>query len=276
MKYVLQFGVVSVVVAFILSGGCNPAEKGEAKSSPAPVSRQEDAGVAAKEAAVKKVLIVTGADHPAHNWRQTAPALAEVLRQDRRMAVDVVEDPNFLASPKLNDYDVAVLHFMKWEQPTPGQDARQNLRKFVRDGKGLFILHFGCGAFYDWPEFRNLAGRVWDPNLPAHDPKGVFHVNITDANHPVTKGLKSFDTDDELYTCLAGERPVRILATARSKVDDKDHPMAFVFRYGRGRVFHIALGHDAASIHNPGVAELFRRGCAWTAGLAPTKTSVGF
>jgi type 1 glutamine amidotransferase len=60
-----------------------------------------------------------------------------------------------------------------------------------------------------------------------------------------------------------------MLATARSKVDGKDYPMAFCFKYGKGRVFHSALGHDVKAIRNRQVAELFRRGCAWAAGLDP-------
>jgi len=217
------------------------------------------------------VLIITGIDHPAHNWRQTAPVLAEVLGKDKRLDVRVAEDPHFLDSSALQRYDVVVLHFMNWEQPAPGQKARTNLRNFVQNGKGLFVIHFGCGAFQDWPEFRNLAGRVWDPKARAHDPGGPFRVNITDVSHPVTKGLESFDTEDELYTCLTGDRPVDMLATARSKVDKKIYPMAFSFSYGKGRVFHSALGHDVKAISNQGAAELFRRGCAWAAGLTPVQ-----
>jgi hypothetical protein len=217
------------------------------------------------------VLIVTGIDHPAHDWRQTAPALAEVLGGDPRMRVRVVEDPHFLDSTALTRYNVVVLHFMNWEQPAPGPAARANLSEFVRAGKGLFIVHFGCGAFQDWPEFANLAGRIWDPKARPHDPKGVFRVDIADANHPITRGMRPFETDDELYTCLTGNLKIRVLATARSKVDGLDYPVAFVFEYGKGRVFHSSLGHDVKAIRNPNVAELFRRGCAWAAGL-PVET----
>jgi uncharacterized protein len=52
---------------------------------------------------------------------------------------------------------------------------------------------------------------------------------------------------------------------ARSKMTGKDHPMAFVLEYGKGRVFHTPLGHDVRAIELPGVAELIRRGCLWTA-----------
>ena len=222
-----------------------------------------------------QVLIVTGIDHPAHNWRQTAPVLAEVLAKDPRLQVRTIQDPQFLDSSAIQRYDVIVLHFMPWEQTAPADTARANLREFVRGGKGLFIVHFGCGAFPDWPEFVNLAGRVWDPKARAHDPQGAFGVNITDTDHPITRGIKSFQTEDELYTCLTGDRPVKLLATAKSKVDGKDYPMAFAFEYGKGRVFHSALGHDAKAIGNPNVAELFRRGCAWAAGLAVVQTPAG-
>lgn len=216
-----------------------------------------------------RVLIVTGQDYPGHKWRLTAPVLAEVLGQDSRMQVSVVEEPEFLASPELSQYDVIVLHFMDWEQPDPGPLARANLKRFVEGGKGLFIVHFACGAFQDWPEFQNLAGRVWDPELRGHDPHGEFRVEITATDHPITQGLKPFETVDELYTCLAGDRPVEILATARSKVDGRDYPMAMAFSYGKGRVFNSPLGHDVKAMKNPAVAELFRRGCAWAGRLVP-------
>lgn len=219
-----------------------------------------------------RVLLVTGIDYPGHPWRQTARALKQLLEQDPRLQVRIIEEPEALASPKLNQWDVVILHFMDWERPGPGPAARQNLQQFVAGGKGLMLTHFACGAWdnNEWPEFKNLAGRVWDPKLRPHDPHGQFTVQIADPEHPITKGLKAFDTIDELYTCLAGQAPIHVLAKATSKVDQKDYPMAFVLEYGRGRVFHTVLGHDAqAYTNNPAVGELMRRGCAWAAGLNP-------
>lgn len=255
-QFLAGTAVVLVVSCFVLLW-CNGQETAAA------------AGPAAEGKQTANVLIITGIDHPAHNWRQTAPVLAEILAKDTRLKVRVAEDPHFLDSSALHRYDVVVLHYMPWEFPVPGPKARANLRKFVRGGKGLFVIHFGCGAFQDWPEFRNLAGRVWDPKARAHDPRGPFGVNITEVPHPITQGMQSFETDDELYTCLTGDRPVNMLATARSKVDGKIYPMAFNFNYGKGRVFHSPLGHDVKAIRNQGAAELFRRGCAWAAGLTP-------
>jgi len=226
------------------------------------------ASIQAHGAETRNVVIVTGNDYPGHKWAETAPVLAEGLRQDARLKVDVVETPDFLASEKLNEYDVAVLHFMNWETPDPGPKARRNLVNFTNNGGGLVAVHFACGAFQGWPEFEKLVGRAWDPNLRGHDPHGAFEVRMTDVDHPITRGLKPFETVDELYTCLVGDTPIQVLAESKSKVDGKNYPMAFVLRYGKGRVFHSPLGHDVQAF-SPAVCELFRRGCAWAAGLSP-------
>ncbi len=220
-----------------------------------------------------KILLVTGNDYPGHPWRETAPVLKALLEKDPRLQVRVIEDPNLLDSRALRDYDAVVLHFMNWQKPSPGQQARDNLKRFVADGKGLMLVHFACGAWQDWPEFRELAGRAWDPKLRGHDPRGKFRVEIADPEHPITKGLDGFETDDELYTCLAGDRPIHIIAKAKSKVDAKDYPIGFVLDYGKGRVFHTVLGHDLKAITNSTVPEFFRRGGAWVAGLPPATNS---
>lgn len=224
---------------------------------------------AAEPVKVAKVLVLTGNEYPGHKWKETAPLVARFLAQDRRLATTVNEKPAFLASPDLHQYDVVVLNYMNWESPDPGPQARENLRRFVADGKGLVLIHFACGAFQGWPEFRNIAGRVWDPKLRGHDPHGKFTVLIADPEHPITRGMKAFETIDELYTCLAGDKQIHVVAKAISKVDHKEYPMAFVNHYGKGRVFHCVLGHDAQALSIEPVQELYRRGTAWAAGLEP-------
>jgi type 1 glutamine amidotransferase len=219
-----------------------------------------------------KILLITGIDYPGHHWQQTSPVLRDLLEKDPRLKVRIVADPNVLASPALQQWDAVIIHFMDWEVPGPGPEARANLKRFLEQGKGLMLTHFACGAWdnNEWPEFRNLAGRVWDPKRRPHDVRGPFLVEIADPEHAITKGMQSFETNDELYTCLAGEAPIHVIAQARSKVDAKEYPMAFVLRYGQGRVFHCVLGHDPLAYTNtPAVGELMRRGCAWAAGVEP-------
>jgi type 1 glutamine amidotransferase len=112
-----------------------------------------------------------------------------------------------------------------------------------------------------------MCRRVWDHanKQCGHDAYGVFRVEMTNGEHPITHGMASFETTDELYFGQQGDLPIEVLATARSKVTGKDEPMVFVYPYGRGRVFQTVLGHGSASVRTPGTAELIRRGCIWAA-----------
>jgi len=218
-----------------------------------------------------KILVLTGNEYPGHKWQETAPLIAEFLATDKRLTTTVNADPQFLASPQVHEYDAIVLNYLNWKCPDPGDKARANLKKFVEGGKGLVIVHNACAAFGDWPEFKKIAGRAWNPKrVHGHDPHGSFQVEITNADHPITKGMKSFVTMDELYTCLFPDgRPVEVLANAMSKVEKKEHPMALVNHYGKGRVFLCVLGHDVAALSVEAVQELYRHGTAWAAGLPP-------
>lgn len=247
---------------------------GEAKRLEAPlqtVAALKHPVVTANAGAPKKVLVVTGLEYPGHRWQETAPVVAAAIGEDKRLEVSVTEDPRMLASPELGTYDVIVLNYQNHEVPAP-EGALANLRRAVEGGKGLVLVHFACGAFIDWPtktvaaDFGVLAGRVWNPKLRGHDPRGSFLVKVIDTAHPITIGLGDFDTEDELYTCLDGNWPIQVLATATSKVDQKDYPMAFVLTSGKGRTFNCVLGHDVKAL-NSAVCALYRRGTAWAAGL---------
>ncbi|GAB6165590.1 ThuA domain-containing protein [Thermostilla marina] len=218
---------------------------------------------------VKRILLVTGEDYPGHKWQETAPVLAKAIGDDKRLQVEIAWKTTALASEDLGRFDGVVLHFKNYDPEEPGPKAQENLERFVADGGGLVLVHFACGAFQEWPRFERLAGRVWDPQLRGHDPHGPFVVRIVDGDHPIVRGMKDFETVDELYTCLAGKTPIHVLASATSRVDGKAYPMAFVLEYGKGRVFHSPLGHDVKALSVPEVAELFRRGTAWTVGLDP-------
>ena len=217
------------------------------------------------------VLIVTGIDYPGHHWQETTPVLQDELGKDARMKVSVLNDPYKLDETDLARYDVLLLHFMNWEKPDPNEKAKENLRRFVDGGGGLVVIHFACGAFGSWPEFAALAGRIYD-RTNTHDPRGPFTVNLTETNHPLTRGMQSFPTDDELYICLTGTKPIELLASARSKITKRDHPMAFVHEYGKGRVFLSPLGHDVKALRMAGTAELIRRATAWVARREPVPT----
>ncbi len=253
---VQQFGRLSTVgLMVLLVAAVGPAQEEHEKTT--------------VDNARRRVLIVTGEDYPGHVWKQTTPILKRMLEREAKLKVDVLDDLRQLRPAKLAGYDAVVMHFKNYDPKVPGRKGYDALAGFVDKGGGLVLVHFACGAFQEFKDdFERLAGRVWNPKFRGHDPKGPFLVEITKTDHPITRGLEPFETTDDLYTCLDGDTPITVLAEAQSKVDKKRYPMAFVLKYGKGRVFHCVLGDDAKAFSSPGVGELYRRGTAWVARLA--------
>jgi uncharacterized protein len=223
-------------------------------------------GQAQDKPAAKKlmrVLIVTGRDVAAHNWRETTPVLREHLEKTGEFEVMVCEEPLVLESATaLKQYDAVLLNYFNWERPPITDQAKANLLEFVKGGKGLVAFHFSANAWGDWPEYRNLIGRIWTKGS-GHGPRGKFNVRIKDKEHFITQGVSDFEADDELYAKLVGDAPIHVLIEADSDWSKGTEPLAWTLDYGKGRVFGYMLGHDAKACRDENFAKLLQRGALW-------------
>lgn len=212
-----------------------------------------------------RVLIVTGVDYPGHPWRTQAVELRKAFAACEQIDVRLAEDIEVLGTDLIFDYDVLMLNFKNYDPLKRERTARENLVRFIREGGGLMYFHFTGGAFEDWPEYRQIAGRVWNPEFRGHDPYQEFTVQIVKKEHPVMRGIDDFRITDELYTCMDGERDIEVLAGAESSVDGKTYPMAFVFTEGEGRAFHTVLGHDGKAFEAPELTKMLQNAAIWCA-----------
>ena len=213
-----------------------------------------------------KVLIVTGDDVGVHPWHDVSQAIRETLLTSGKFDVKVSEDPGiFESAGALKAYDVVFLHLYNATLPTLTATAKQNLLDYVKGGKGLCVSHLSSASFKEWSEFQKLCGRNWVMGKSGHGPRGLFKAQIADKDHPITKGLPDFETDDELYAKLQGDAPVHVLVTANSDWSKSVEPLAFIMDYGQGRVFHETFGHDAKALTTPTVLTLIQRGTEWAA-----------
>jgi uncharacterized protein len=220
---------------------------------------------AADSGAKAKILLITGEDVSAHNWAETTVATREVLDASGKFEVTVVENLAPLDSAaELAKYDVIFLNRCH-RSATPGAQAQENLLNFVKNGKGLVVQHLASASFADWPEFRKMVGRYWVFKQSGHGSRSKFQVHVMDKDHPVTKSVADFETDDELYAKLQGDEPVKVLATSDSDWSKKTEPMVMVKDYGKGRVFHHTFGHDGKSLKIAGVAQVIVQGTMWAA-----------
>ncbi|MBP5198760.1 MAG: ThuA domain-containing protein [Lachnospiraceae bacterium] len=165
------------------------------------------------------------------------------------------------------------------------------LAREVNSGKGVLFYHGVHPCFRNNPEIEKMIGLLWRETA-THGDYNTCSVSITDDEHPITKGLKGFDTSDELFCLLENVHnvPLKVLATAYS--DEKresrwghlgtgrDEPVLTVGEYGEGRCVDFILGHVWTYYTGHGLMEnttlsmepeefkiMLLRSCQWACGL---------
>jgi type 1 glutamine amidotransferase len=232
----------------------------------------------AAEAKAVKVLIITG-DH-GHKWKETTPFLKDLLTKAGHQ-VDVTEAPSKDLTPdNLARYDVLLLNYRNTPQGAKDNPASvwtdENKRAFteaVQSGKGLVVYHHASAAFVGNSEFDREFEKVIAGGWRKQGYHGKMHeFTVTVCkDHPVTRGIKEFKHGrDELYQNSLLLPGSEVLVTAYSdkakdpKNTGKDEPVVWVSMYGKGRVFHDALGHDVEAMKSSaGFAALMIRGVEW-------------
>ncbi|QVL31044.1 ThuA domain-containing protein [Telmatocola sphagniphila] len=242
-----------------------------------------------------KLLIIDGQNN--HNWKESTPLLKEIFEKAGIFDVSIATAPpgdtkGF--APKFSDYQVIVSNYNGKDWPAETQKA---FEEYVRNGGGFVSVHAADNSFGDWPEYNTMIGvGGWGGRKPTEGAylriKGSNFVRDTDkgdrvgshgaqheflmttraAEHPIMKGLpeKWMHGKDELYDRLRGPaKNVTVLASAFSEKSKGgsgvDEPLLMVIDYGKGRVFHTALGHGKEAILCAGFATTLTRGAEWVA-----------
>lgn len=195
-------------------------------------------------------------------------------------------------------YDVVVSNYNGELWP---ESVRTAFETFVGGGGGFVSVHAANNSFPEWPAYNEMIGvggwggrselsgpylrkreGNWtlDPSAGrggSHGKQHEFVVETQAAEHPIMKGLpaKWTHAQDELYDRLRGPaKDVTVLGAAFSPVDlggsGEWEPLLMAIPYGKGRVFHTALGHGAVSMSSTGFKETLKRGTEWAATGAVT------
>ena len=167
-------------------------------------------------------------------------------------------------------YDVLVFYNMHRDVPPDGatgyEGRLRNALEGLRDtGQGILVLHHAILAYIGWPLWADLVG-IGDRTLTSFHHGANLGIQVADADHPITRGLESWEIVDETYVMNDPESPDgnRILLTV-------DHPQSMCHigwtrSFGRSRIFCYELGHDDGAYTNPGFQTVLSRGIEWCAG----------
>ncbi|MEM6329184.1 MAG: ThuA domain-containing protein [Planctomycetota bacterium] len=215
-----------------------------------------------------RVLLLTGQNN--HDWRATTPVLVEAIKQAGRFELSVEMKPWAMQPAALDNCDVVLSNWSTWPDteadPWPA-DVKQAFLRKIEQGAGLVVVHAGSSVHYAWPEFQALVGATWRRGKTWHGPRHTFTVSPV-GKHPITDGLKPFDTFDELWRDMAPTGDFRVLATADTSADKRPGPaapMLLTTTRGEGRGVNLVLGHDARAMSDPNFQTLLLRSLEWAA-----------
>lgn len=236
-----------------------------------------------------RVLILSGRNN--HDWRASTPHLRRILDATGKFDVRVTEEPSGITAETLRPYDVLVADYCG---PRWGPQAEAAVEAFVRSGKGLAVVHAASYPFgirnvlgekmtntgvteKQWAAWAEMVGASWreadeKKGIPktGHGRRHSYNVKWKDSSHPIAAGLPvSFTTSDELYFSFVLSPKIHVLATAFNAKEEggsgADEPLIWTNQFGKGRVFHTALGHDVHAQLAQGFIDSFARGVEWAA-----------
>jgi len=212
---------------------------------------------------VLKALIVWGG-WSGHEPKPCADIVETILKAEG-FSVQVEEGTQAFLTQNLSDFDliIPIITMGKLEN-----EEGAKLFEAVQNGVGIAGFHGGAGdSFRGNLGYQYMIGGQFMSHPGGHID---YTVNITRPDDPIVAGISDFVYHSEQYymhvdpsnevlatTTFSGEHDYWIEGTVM--------PVVWKRKFGKGRVFYSALGHDAKEFEVPQMREIFRRGMLWAA-----------
>ena len=198
-----------------------------------------------------EILYVSdGFFHPPWGARR---AVRQVLLVVPDVRLAQLRSLNDLARLDVGRFAALVLYFHH-KEITP--HALEQLERFVQNGGGVLAIHSATASFKSRPRYFELLGG----RFIGHGPVEPFTIRPSATVAPLFAGLKPFTVNDELYL---HELQPGIQVQFEADYQGKAQPMVWTYQVGRGRVCYLTPGHRSATMRQPEMQELVRRGLQW-------------
>jgi uncharacterized protein len=221
--------------------------------------------------------------------------LVELGKKTGAFTATLSQSYDDLSAESLKQYD-AVYFNNTCRMKTP-ENVKAALQEFVKSGKGFAGNHGAGDNWHDWPEGMEMIGC----KFVCH-PYGRIQVKLDDPQSPLNAvfGGKSFPYQDEIYAFTEpySRAKLRVLlsidyanspdvpkaeaklkeraAAPGAKQGDKDfavaaradhdYAIAWIRRWGEGRVFYCSLGHVHSVTWDPAIVRFNLAGIQYALG----------
>ena len=235
----------------------------------------------------RRILSFYRCDFPHTSIATGIAAFEKIGKATRAYSIDSTDDPAAFSKENLAKYDAIMLNNAVRFDQFLNDDQRQAFLDFVESGKGMIGIHGATSACTEWPEGAQVAGAVFH----CHPWKsgGTWAGQVESPDHELNEAWKDKETwfKDEIYIYRGGsfsrDRSRVLLSmdmtkqrnyvgthldqkTSQHIKPDGDFPVAWIHRYGNGKVFCTNLGHNHATYWNPVVLQHYLDGIQFALG----------
>jgi uncharacterized protein len=285
-RITLLLGLLMVICGLMLAQAPSPqpAQRGQA---PAAGARQGARGGRGRGGAQRKVLLAwadTRNGIAQHQFTSHALAIVERLGYESGLWDTFIRtDSNIVANtafktdgtpasggPSLGNVDG--IFFLGHREIDINDKQKEELLAFVRSGHGFVAAHTGLTAFESWPEFGEMLGGQYQGHLYT-GPAKVINEQPTS---PIVKHLAPvFDYNDEFYQAKTFSRDkIDVLlrfdpasVPGGTVTADGDFPLAWMKKYGQGRVFYSSFSHATELWDRRDIQLMYLEAIKWSLGL---------
>jgi uncharacterized protein len=179
----------------------------------------------------------------------------------------------------------------------PADDVRRAVLAMLAAGQGIVATHHalaGWPAWDDWAgvlggRFLYAPGRLRGAEVPASGYRmDTYRIDVVDADHPVCRGVTSFEVTDELYLCPVFEdevipllvtdadlSPAAMIDTHREVRFGERHPAAeqrgshllgWAKEWRSSRIVYVLPGHEPSTMGNEQYRTVLANAVGWVAG----------
>jgi type 1 glutamine amidotransferase len=184
----------------------------------------------------------------------------------------LADDVSPFTAENLRNYD-AVMFYTTGELPFT-EVQKTIFSGYLQAGHGFIGVHSATDTFYTWDEYSKIIGGYFNGH-PWHQ---EVTVNVVDPKDKIVSFLgKSFQINDEIYQIddFRDDNDVLLrldpMSVDRSKPGAHlryyNWPLAWTRKYGKGRTFYTALGHEDAVWRDQRFQQLLFNGIEWAMGV---------
>jgi len=286
--------IVIAALAFVteprISGQAGGGAQGQAAVQGAPPQGRQGGGRGGRAggaAARKRVLAWADTRNGQAQHESVGHALAVIEKlgyESGQWDTFIRTDSNIIsATPKKTDgtpasggpnlSNVDAIFFMGHREVPLEASQREELLRFVREGKGFVAAHVGLTAFESWPEFLDLIGARFD----GHPISGPGTIVNERPDFTISKHFPaSFAFNDEFYQPKDHSRE-KIDVLLRLDLSNTpanqglhlngDYPLAWAKMYGKGRVFYGSFAHSNETWDIRNIQQMYFEAMRWALGL---------